>query len=315
MANTDFIARDKVGNLVPVEYYPEIFKAAASESVVLANARRLRDMERKQLAMTVTDALPLVYFTNGDNGFRDVTKAEWDGVTITAEEINAIVPIPENLLDDMDVPVWDEVMPMLSEAAGKAIDAAVLLGTNKPATWPNAIVTEATTRNHVVTVPAADADYYDLFLGENGVVAKVEEDGYFVSAHAAAISLRAKLRGIRDEVGQPIFMPSMQGNAQYMLDGAPMFFPRNGSITGTTLDIAGDWSQLVYSVRKDITWDIFREGVISDPTTKLVVTNLMQQHMVALMITMRLGFALPNPVNYVQPDKTARYPFAVLKSA
>lgn len=312
MASSDYIARNKTGNLIPIEYYPEIFKSAAAESVVLANARRLRDMERHELALTAEDALPLAYFTNGDTGFRDVTKAEWKGVTLTAEEINAIVPVPNNVMDDMDVPIWQEVMPMLSQAIGAVIDKAVLLGTNKPATWPTAIITEAASRSHVVTVPGSSPDYYDLIMGPDGVIAKVEEDGFFVSGHAANISMRAKLRGVRDEVGQPIFMPSMQPGAQYMLDGAPMYFPRNGSLPSEVLDIAGDWSQLVYSVRRDMTWDIFREGVISDPTTKLVVTNLMQQRMTALMVTMRIGFALPNPVNMVQPDGTARYPFAVL---
>ena len=312
MASSDYIARNKTGNLIPIEYYPEIFKAAAAESVVLANARRLRDMERHELALTAEDALPLAYFTNGDTGFRDVTKAEWKGVTLTAEEINAIVPVPNNVMDDMDVPIWQEVMPMLSQAIGAVIDKAVLLGTNKPATWPTAIITEAASRSHVVTVPGSSPDYYDLIMGPDGVIAKVEEDGFFVSGHAANISMRAKLRGVRDEVGQPIFMPSMQPGAQYMLDGAPMYFPRNGSLSADVLDIAGDWTQLVYSVRRDMTWDIFREGVISDPTTKLVVTNLMQQRMTALMVTMRIGFALPNPVNMVQPDGTARYPFAVL---
>lgn len=314
MANTDYIARNKTGNLIPIEYYPEIFKAAAAESVVLANARRLRDMERHELALTAEDALPLAYFTSGDTGFRDVTKAEWKGVTLTAEEINAIIPIPNNVMDDMDVPIWQEIMPMLSQAIGAVIDKALLIGTNKPATWPTAILSEAQTRSHVVTVPGSSPDYYDLIMGPDGVIAKVEEDGYFVSGHAANISMRAKLRGVRDEVGQPIFMPAMQGNAQYQLDGAPMYFPRNGSLPPEVLDIAGDWSQLVYSVRRDMTWDIFREGVISDPTTKLVVTNLMQQRMTAMMVTMRIGFALPNPVNMVQPDGTARYPFAVLAS-
>jgi len=314
MANTDFIARDKVGNLVPIEYYPEIFKAASAESVVLANARRLRDMERHELALTAENALPMAYFTNGDTGFRDVTKAEWKGVTLTAEEVNAIVPVPNNLIDDMDVPIWQEVMPMLSQAIGAVIDKAVLLGLNKPTSWPAGILVEAGNRSHVVTVPGSSPDYYELLMGTNGVIAKVEEDGYFVTGHAANISLRAKLRGIRDEVGQPIFQPAMQGAAQYQLDGAPMYFPRNGSLPAEVLDIAGDWTQLVYSVRRDMTWDIFREGVISDPSTKLVVTNLMQQRMTALMVTMRIGFALPNPVNMVNPDGTSRYPFAVLAS-
>ena len=315
MANTDFIARNKVGNLIPIEYYPEIFKSAAAESVVLANARRLRDMERHELALTAEDALPMAYFTNGDTGFRDVTKEEWKGVTLTAEEINAIVPVPNNVMDDMNVPIWQEVMPALATAIGAVIDKAVLLGTNKPAAWPKAIVTDAVDHNHFVIVPGSSPDYYDLIMGDSGVIAKVENDGFFVSGHAANISMRAKLRGVRDEVGQPIFMPSMQAGAQYMLDGAPMYFPRNGSLPTEILDIAGDWSQLVYSVRRDMEWSIFNQGVISDPTTKLVVTNLMQQRMTALMVTMRIGFALPNPVNMVQPDKSVRYPFAVLATS
>lgn len=315
MANTDFIARNKVGNLIPIEYYPEIFKSAAAESVVLANARRLRDMERHELALTAEDALPMAYFTNGDTGFRDVTKEEWKGVTLTAEEINAIVPVPNNVMDDMNVPIWQEVMPALASAIGAVIDKAVLLGTNKPAAWPKAIVEDAVDRNHFVIVPGSSPDYYDLLMGDSGVIAKVENDGFFVNGHAANISMRAKLRGVRDEVGQPIFMPSMQAGAQYMLDGAPMYFPRNGSLPAEVLDIAGDWSQLVYSVRRDMEWSIFNQGVISDPTTKLVVTNLMQQRMTALMVTMRIGFALPNPANMVQPDKTVRYPFAVLATS
>lgn len=315
MANTDYVARNKVGNLIPIEYYPEIFKSAAAESVVLANARRLRDMERHELALTAEDALPMAYFTNGDTGFRDVTKEEWKGVTLTAEEINAIVPVPNNVMDDMNVPIWQEVMPALASAIGAVIDKAVLIGTNKPATWPKAIVTDAIDRSHLVTVPGSSPDYYDLIMGDSGVIAKVENDGFFVNGHAANISMRAKLRGVRDEVGQPIFMPSMQAGAQYMLDGAPMYFPRNGSLPAEVLDIAGDWSQLVYSVRRDMEWSIFNQGVISDPTTKLVVTNLMQQRMTALMVTMRIGFALPNPANMVQPDKTVRYPFAVLATS
>ena len=208
-------------------------------------------------------------------------------------------------------------MPQLTEAAGALIDEAILIGTNKPATWPNAILTEAQTRSHVKSVPASAPDYYDLILGEGGLISMVEEDGFFVNGHVASIGLRAKLRGVRDEVGQPIFTPTMQGANSYMLDGVGVTFPHNGSITdATVLDIAGDWTQLVYSIRKDISFKVFDQGVITDPTnSNAIVANLMQQDMVALRMTMRLGFALPNPVNRVNPSKASRYPFAVLKTA
>ena len=102
-----------------------------------------------------------------------------------------------------------------------------------------------------------------------------------------------------------------------MLDGVGVTFPHNGGITdATVLDIAGDWTQLVYSIRKDISFKVFDQGVITDPTqSNAIVANLMQQDMIALRMTMRLGFALPNPVNRVNPSKASRYPFAVLKTA
>lgn len=315
MAYDDIIERGDTGNMIPPEYVAEIIKGAKDVSVVLQNARQLRDMERKEVKMTVEDALPMAYFVNGDNGMKGVTKAEWAGVTLTAEEIAAIVPIPENVIDDSGTPIWEEVKPMLSEAVGALIDETVLVAQTTPTTWPKSIVKEAITRNHVVNVPGSSPDYYDLLMGEDGLISMVENDGYFVNGHVAAINLRGKLRGIRDEVGQPIFTPAMQSANMYMLDGVPMTFPRNGALNGSgILDIAGDWSQLVYAIRKDMTFKTFDTGVITDPTnSNAIVYNLMQQDMVALRLTMRLGFALPNPVNRIQPDGTVRYPFAVLR--
>lgn len=317
MAYDDIIERGDTGNMIPPEYVAEIIKSAKESSVVLANARRLRDMDRKETKMTVEDALPMAYFVNGDNGMKGVTKAEWAGVTLTAEEIATIVPIPENVLDDSGTPIWEEVKPMLAEAAGALIDETVLVAQSTPATWPKSILKEATSRNHVVTVPGTSPDYYDLIMGETGLISMVENDGFFVNGHVAAINLRGKLRGIRDEVGQPIFTPMMQSPNSYMLDGVQMTFARNGALNNSgILDIASDWSQLVYSIRKDMTFKVFDTGVITDPTnSNAIVYNLMQQDMVAMRLAMRLGFALPNPVNRIQPNGKTRYPFAVLKDA
>ena len=76
MAYDDIIERGDTGNMIPPEYVAEIIKSAKENSVVLQNARRLRDMERKEVKMTVEDALPMAYFVNGDNGMKGVTKAE-----------------------------------------------------------------------------------------------------------------------------------------------------------------------------------------------------------------------------------------------
>ena len=45
----------------------------------------------------------------------------------------------------------------------------------------------------------------------------------------ADISMRAKLRGLKNTNGDPLFKQDLQGTTQYALDGSPMNFPNNGA--------------------------------------------------------------------------------------
>ena len=79
--------------------------------------------------------------------------------------------------------------------------------------------------------------------------------------------------------------------------------------------IAGDWSQGILGIRQDINVQMFREGVLQDTVTGAITHNLMQQDMVALRMTIRLAWQVPNPINQLQPTEASRYPFAVLRDA
>lgn len=101
----------------------------------------------------------------------------------------------------------------------------------------------------------------------------------------------------------------------YTLDGSAIQFPRNGAFDKTKAHmISGDFSQLVYSIRQDITFKLFTEGVVQN-TDGTIAYNLMQNDMVALRAVMRLGWEIPNPVNAMAKDKAKRFPFAVLTPA
>ena len=108
----------------------------------------------------------------------------------------------------------------------------------------------------------------------------------------------------------------MQGATRYALDGMDMYFPMNGAFDPTAAQmIVGDWSQLVYAIRQDMTFKIFTEGVIQDPSTKAITYNLMQNDMVALRAVMRLGWEIANPVNAYNADKANPFPFSVYGKA
>jgi HK97 family phage major capsid protein len=263
----------------------------------------------------------MAYFVNGDTGLKQTTDLNWAGITLTAEEIAAIVPIPQAVLDDADYDIWGQVRPAIEEALSIVVTSALLYGTNIPATWTTAlgaagILARATAAGNVVTA-AAYADLYEAIMGEtaagvDGLLMTLEADGFMATGHIASIPMRGRLRNLRDLNGVPLFTRSMQERTRYELDGAPIFFPTDGTVVdGTSWMFSGDWSQLVYAMRQDITYTIADQGIIQDAAGNIVY-NLFQQDMVAMRVVMRMGVALPNPINRVNQTAATRCAFAVL---
>lgn len=219
---TNITARTDLSGLIPEPVTREIIQGVTEGSAVLQMGRRLPNMTSKTQTMNVLDMLPTAYFVNGDTGMKQTTKMKWDKKKIYAEEIAVIVPIPEAVLDDADYDIWGEVRPRLVEAFGKVIDGAILFGTNKPTSWRDSVLETCTKAGSVV---AATPYIYDDLLAEGGVIAKVEESGYLVNGIMSAIQMRAKLRGLKDLNGNPIFKTDMQGATPYALDGSPHVLP------------------------------------------------------------------------------------------
>jgi HK97 family phage major capsid protein len=301
--------------LMPEDVSHEILGKVSEDSAIMKLAKRLPDMSRKQRRLPVWQSLPQAYFVNGDRGRKQTTDARWDNVFLNAEELAVIVPIPDAVMDDVDYDIWAEVKPAVVTAIGAAFDKAVLYGIGSPADWPDALLDQIQSHGHAVTL-GSQGDLYDDIMGEGGVLSKVEEDGFAVNGHIAALSLRAKMRGLRDEDGRPIFASQTgdnQGAFRYALDGEPVVFPTNGAIDpARALLVSGDWNELVFAVRQDITYKVLTEAVITD-ASGAVIFNLAQDDMSALRVVFRVGWALPNPINLVNTNAFTRFPFASLE--
>lgn len=302
--------RENLSGLIPEPVTRGIIKGAIEQSAVLRMGRRLPNMTSKTQSMNVLDALPMAYWvTGGDNGYKNMSSTAWDQKKIIAEEVAVILPIPEAVLDDADYDIWGENRPLLEQAFGQKIDSAILFGTDKPQGFRKSIFETASDAGNIVT---ATGDVFQDIMGEDGVIAKVEESGFLATGAMSAVRTKAKLRGLVDTTGQPIFKSDMQSPTRYALDGFPMDFPMNGAFEyDKALMIVGDFSQLVYAIRQDITFKILTEATLVNPTTKEILYALAQQDMVALRAVMRLGWEIPNPINAYQPDNEKRCPFAV----
>ena len=302
----NIIARTGAEALIRDQLINTIQQDVPKSSIVMQLATRLANMTSNQTKIPVLSMLPLAYWVNGDTGMKQTSKQEWKNVTMTAAELAVIVPIPEAVLADSSFDIMGEVQPRVREAMAAKVDSAILFGNDKPTEWTTDILTQAAA-NKVV----APIDYAKL-LGDGGMFAKVEEGGFGVDAVVGALSTKAQLRGLLDKNGRPLFRSDMQGATNYALDGAPLYFPENGSFDATkALMIAGNFKKIVYSIRQDVTVKILDQGVIQDPTTKEIVYNLAQQDMVALRVVMRMGWALPNPSTRLNTDGS-KVPFSYI---
>jgi HK97 family phage major capsid protein len=324
MPYNNLISRADAASLVPAEISAEIIEHVPELNPIMRLARRLPNMSTNQKRLPIMSALATAYFVSGDTGLKQTSEVNWANRFIDAEELAVIVPIPEAVLDDVSYDIWAQVRPEMERAISIAITAAVLYGVNIPATWTvdlngaAGLVAGALAAAQVLNI-AAYADLYEAVLGfippagAAGQFMAVEAQGYAVTGSIAAPVMRGQLRNVRDFGGNPIFKTNMQDPTRYELDGTPIYFPTDGSMVAATCSsIAGQWDQLVYSMRQDITYKVLTEAVIQD-AGGAIVYNLAQQDMVALRAVIRLGFALPNPPSRMNAGPAvARFPFCVL---
>ncbi len=303
------IDRTDAAPLIPEEVSREIIQALPQQSAALRLFRQVR-MSRAQQRMPVLAALATAYFVGSDTGLKQTTEITWQNKYLNAEELAVIVPVPQAVLDDSDFDIWGEVRPRLVEAFGRALDAAVFFGTNKPGTWPDDIVTAANAAGNKITL--GTGDIVDKIGADSGMMAAVEADGFDVNFFAGATSVKAKLRGLRTAEGALIFQPSLTANTPNTLYGQPLEFPQNGAWDATkALLLCGDRTMGIIGLRQDIQVRLLDQAVIQDGSGAIVY-NLAQQDMVALRATMRVAFQVANPITNLQPTEASRYPFAVL---
>lgn len=276
-------------------------------------------VSKKSNRQAVLSSLPTAYWVTGDTGVKQTTEVNWTNKYLQVEELAVIVPVPQNVLDDSDFDIWGESRPLVQDAIDRALDTAVFFGINAPATFPTAVVPAAIAAGNGVVLGTNDQAAGGVYGDVDDLFNAVEDDGFGVSGIAASRSLRSRLRKARNAQGDRADRDRVSGNLteidgtpiQYVMDG---LWPAAGASTNGTMAVAGDFQrQFVLGIRKDVNFEVFREGVIQD-NTGTIIYNLLQQDMVALRVTFRAGWQVANTINYAKPDAAGRYPAAVLQT-
>ncbi len=308
MSFSDIIGRADVSDaLLPDQVINDIIKNTPEDSIVLNRAKRIA-MTSREARQPLIAALPDAHWLDSDTGLKQTTSVKWDREVITAEELAVVVIIPDAVVDDANVPLWSQIRPLLKEAIGKKVDQAALFGIDKPASWPTGIVPAAVAAGNVAQL-GPNLTLADSFLQ---IAETVSADGFAVNGFVTRPGMNWTLRSLKDAAGRYIFGAPTEGGHSTLF-GQALDEVRNGAWdAGAAEAIAVDWSKYVVGIRQDITYDLFREGVISDEEGR-VVLNLMQQDTKALRVVFRVGFAATIPATPTSRD--GAYPAGVITPA
>lgn len=300
------ITKSNVDVLLEQEVSAEIMEGVVKNSAALSMFRRLPNLSTSQLKIRVLDALPLAYWVDEkkNNGRKKLTKMAWDNVFLNVEELAVIVPIKENLFNDLadgsGIDVWTEIQPRIVEAMYKKVDEAIFSGVDKPNSWRADLISS------VIAAGATVTETSSLYKDISNAMGLVEESDYIPNGLLGGLGLKAKFRNeFLDSTGQPLQSSDVtELKKNYISNGA-------WDKSKATM-IVGDFSQAVFAIRQDITMKVLTESIIQDPDSGEILYNLAQDDMIALRFVFRLGWALPVPVSLQTPDSGISFPFAAV---
>jgi HK97 family phage major capsid protein len=315
MPYNNVTSRTDVESRIPEEVSRAMLGAATEQSAAMQLFRRV-PVARTQVRFPVLSALPVAYWVAGDTGLKQTTEMAWSQKFLNIEEIATIMPVPENVFDDMESNIWDEAEPYIREAFARTLDSAIFFGMNAPASFPTNVVAAAAAAGNNVTEGVAAAAAGGYFGDLDNVIANVEEDGFNVTGGVVDLSIKRKLRAVRSTTGDRLDADRLSGDLSN-LDGFPLSYampgmwPNGGGVGTNVRGIFGDFAnQFVLGVRQDITFKVLDQAVITDGTQ--IVFNLPQQDMIALRVKFRVGWQVANTLNNQRPNESQRYPAAAM---
>ncbi len=297
-----YVDQSKVQALFKPQFIDEVFQKATEQSFVLKQGTRLPNMTGKTMEMDILSNLPMSYWVGADTEKRKLTSLALADKRIYAEEAAVIVPISLTTLADANIDLKQIIQERLAEATAALIDSAVITGVGKPKHFREALIPSCINNKATVKRTADDT----LYSAVDKAMAFVEESDYEVTAFAGGLNVKSKFRNLLDKNGRPV--------TNTEITDMPKLYVKNGAWDKKAAELlVGDFKQIFYSIRQEMDVTVLTEATIEDPETGTKY-NLGQQKMIAIMVTMRLGWEIPNPISREVYENNPNYfPFAIIQ--
>lgn len=286
------ITRNDISALIEEEYNHTLLNSAAQSSTVLSTFATA-PMGAKVQNMPALATRPTAKFVGTTTGTRTkpTTTFSFENKVLNAEEIAAIIVLNEEDLEDATENLLETAAALGGEAIGRALDAAVLFGVNKPASWISPdLFAAATAAGQVFQVGAGTDDLVGSIFQAAGAV---DDSGSNPDAFLARGGFKFQLANLRDTTGSPIYLPSLS-SAPGSVDnvaGLDAHWNKNGAWDrAKALGLVVDSQAAIIGVRTDIQVKFLDQATIDG-------VNLAENDQVALRFRARYAYVLADVMN------------------
>lgn len=267
--------------LVPEPLANTIWGNIQNKSAIIPFLNKI-PMTSATLALNAVDQDLVMTWVSTEGGSKTVSNETYTQVTLTAYELAVIVTITDILIEDANIDMNAHIRGEIEDAVVAALEQSYLgyyAGTPFAQTLSGSCPAA-----HTIAAGTGD----DLLVDISNALGCIEEDGFvnnigFVT-HPA---IKADLRNLRDDYGQPLFQPA-NAVEPATLFGYPIRFTRNMTTTGSPAAhelIVADWKYCMEGVRNSMSLEKTSVGTVGDH-------NLFVENKTAIKAHIRRGFAI-----------------------
>jgi hypothetical protein len=281
-------------SLLPVDVASEVISAVSRKSAVMALSRTIT-MPAGVEKIPVVASRPVAGFVNpAYGGKKPYTSIDWGTEQLEAEELAAVVAVPNAFIEDASFPVWSEIRDLLADAIAFAFDDAALNGDAAPASYPAGGLTAA------AGAPIAGGTPLEAL---DAAMTALEAKGFASDGILGGARVNSLLR----TVSIPYTAPT--GPAATTLFGQSIAISDAWDYTKAD-EMVGDWNYSLVGVRQDIRYELSTDGVITD-AAGVVIVNAFQDDTTLMRVYTRVGFAIGKPLAL---DGVATAPFEMAQA-
>lgn len=291
------ITRADVATLIQEEY-SNIFLDAAGDTEGSAAIRAFgtvplgTKITNAPVLTTLPEASWVSESATAPEGVKPTSKAVWGNKKFVVEELAVIIPIHEDVLEDMTEDGLQNLSVLGGRAIGKKLDEAILFGQDKPTTWTDLdLLAAATAAGNVFQISATPGED-DLAGSIFQAAGAVADSGANPTTILSSAGLRFRLANLRASDGTAILSRTLGGDGTFSDDiaGLRASFVDNGAWDAALATaIVADRTRVKIGQRSDIQVKFLDQATVGG-------INLAERDMVALRFKARYAYALGNTI-------------------